>query len=177
MRFPWTVAACFAIGFAAVHFFALTAIPGFIMNKARTRMAESGIAVHEWRMSPRVTPQTQTIVRPSPDLAYAVCLIDVSEGPVTISAPTWPEYGSLSVFDSHTDNVYAGSLDARLPDAPGARTIIVALPNQEVEATGGVDIVRIKEPEALALIRRLAPSKGLYDAAAALIPVSTCGPE
>ena len=127
-------------------------------------------------MSPRVTPETQTIVRPSPDLAYAICVIDVSGGPVTLSVPTWPEYGSLSIFDASTDNVYAGSLDARLPDAPGARMIIVALEGQAAEAAEGVDVVTVKKPEALALIRRLAPSQGLYDAAAALIPASTCGP-
>ena len=90
--------------------------------------------------------------------------------------PTWPEYGSLSIFDASTDNVYAGSLDARLPDAPGARMIIVALEGQAAEAAEGVDVVTVKKPEALALVRRLAPSQGLYDAAAALIPASTCGP-
>ena len=89
---------------------------------------------------------------------------------------TWPEYGSLSIFDASTDNVYAGSLDARLPDTPGARTVIVAMEGQAVEAAEGVDVVSVKKPEALALIRRLAPSQGLYDAAAALVPVSTCGP-
>ena len=115
-------------------------------------------------------------MRPSPDLAYAICVIDVSGGPVTLSVPTWPEYGSLSIFDASTDNVYAGSLDARLPDAPGARMIIVALEGQAAEAAEGVDVVTVKKPEALALIRRLAPSQGLYDAAAALIPASTCGP-
>ena len=80
------------------------------------------------------------------------------------------------MFDASTDNVYAGSLDARLPDAPGARVIIVALPGQTVDAAEGVDVVRVSQPDALALIRRLAPSQGLYDAAAALVPVSTCGP-
>jgi uncharacterized membrane protein len=127
-------------------------------------------------MSPRVTPQTQTIVRPSPDLAYAICLIDVSNGPVTITVPTWPEYGSLSVFDAGTDNVYAGSLDARSPGAAGARTLVIALEGQDAAAPEGADLVTLKKPEALALIRRLAPTQGLYDAAAALLPASTCGP-
>jgi len=90
--------------------------------------------------------------------------------------PTWPDYGSLSIFDADTDNVYAGSLDARLPEAPGTRRIIVALAGQTVDAAEGVDVVIVKKPEALALIRRLAPSQGLYDAAAALVPISTCGP-
>ncbi len=176
MRLPLVGLAAFVIGFAAVHFAVLSAIPGYIMDKARTRMIESNVPVHAWQMSPRITPQTQTIVRPSPDLAYAICVIDLSTGPVEISVPTWPEYGSLSVFDANTDNVYAGSLDARTPDAPGARRILVAMEGQDTYTSDITEIVTVKKPEALALIRRLAPSQGLYDAAAALVPISTCGP-
>lgn len=176
MRFPVVGLAAFVVGFAAVHFLTLNALPGYIMSKARTAMTERGLPLHHWQMSPRVTPETQTIVRPSPDLAYAICLIDVSNGPVVLSVPTWPDYGSLSIFDASTDNVYAGSLDARLPEAAGERMVIVALEDQNAEGTIGVDVVRLRDPKALALIRRLAPTQGLYDAAAMLVPVSTCGP-
>lgn len=176
MRLPVFGLTAFVVGLVAAHFLVLGALPGRIMSKARGAMLERGLPLHHWQMSPRVTPETQTIVRPSPDLAYAICLIDLSGGPVAISVPTWPEYGSLSVFDASTDNVYAGSLDARLPEAPGARRIVVALPEQDVPEAQGVEIVRVTKPEALALVRRLAPSQGLYDAAAALVPASSCGP-
>jgi len=176
MRLPVIGLSAFLIGLVAAHAVVLNALPGYIMSKARERMTDSGIPVHQWRMSPRITPETQTVVRPSPDLAYAICVIDVSNGPVTLTVPTWPEYGSLSIFDASTDNVYAGSLDARLPGAPGVRTIIVALEGETGDAAEGSDVVSLKKPEALALIRRLAPSQGLYEAAAALVPVSSCGP-
>lgn len=176
MRLPVIGLVTFVAGFAAAHFIVLNALPGQIMSKARERMTGTGIRVHQWQMSPRVTPQTQTIVRPSPDLAYAICLIDLSEGPVRLSVPTWPEYGSLSIFDASTDNIYAGSLDARIPGAPGTRTVFIQMEGQSVELPDDADLVTVNNPEALALIRRLAPSQGLYDAAAALVPVSTCGP-
>lgn len=176
MRFPVIGTTGFVAGLVAVHFTVLNALPGYIMGKARSRFLDAGLPTHSWQMSPRVTPQTQTIVRPAPDLAYAICLIDLSGGSVTLSVPTWPEYGSLSIFDAHTDNIYAGSLDARQPDAPGKLTVVVALTDQTVTAAEGETVVRVKDPEALALVRRLAPSQGLYDAAAALVPISTCGP-
>ncbi|MFN7163936.1 MAG: DUF1254 domain-containing protein [Hyphomonas sp.] len=176
MRVPVFGLVAFVIGFAAVHVVTLNALPGYIMSKARTAMTERGMPLHHWQMSPRVTPETQTIVRPSPDLAYTICLIDVSKGPVLLSVPTWPEYGSLSIFDAHTDNVYAGSLDARLPGATGEHRVVVALEGQEVYQYGDTDQVILSKPEALALIRRLAPTQALYDAAAALVPASTCGP-
>lgn len=175
MRFPVIGLAAFLVGLVAAHFVVLNALPGRIMSTARERIG-ANVPLHTWQMSARITPQTQTIVRPSPDLAYAICVIDLSTGPVEVSVPTWPEYGSLSVFDAHTDNVYAGSLDARLPGAPGARRILVAMEGQDTKASGITDIVTVDSPEALALIRRLAPTQGLYDAAAALVPASSCGP-
>lgn len=169
-------AAAFLATFLIAHFLVLGALPGQIMSTVRDRMQAGGVPVNAWQMSPRVTPETQTVVRPAPDLAYAICLLDLSDGPVELSVPAWPDYGSLSIFDAGTDNVYAGSLDARADGAPGIRRVIVALEGQDLYPYGEAEQVILKKPEALALIRRLAPSQAAYEAAAALIPASHCGP-
>ncbi|MFN4024999.1 MAG: DUF1254 domain-containing protein [Hyphomonas sp.] len=169
--------AAFIAAFLLAHFLVLGALPGRIMSTVRGQMEERGLPLHHWQVSPRVTPETQTIVRPSPDLAYAICLIDVSAGPVELVVPAWPEYGSLSVFDAGTDNVYAGSLDARANGATGMRRVIVGLESQELSRFGAdADQVILRKPQALALIRRLAPSQAAWEAAAALIPASRCAP-
>lgn len=169
--------AAFAATFLIAHFVVLSALPGRIMSTVRERMTDAGTQVHGWTMSARINPETQSVVRPSPDLAYAICLIDVSEGPVELSVPAWPEYGSLSIFEADTDNVYAGSLDARAEGATGTRRVIVAMDGQELPvSTEGAETVFVSKPEALALIRRLAPSQAAYEAAAALIPASRCAP-
>lgn len=168
--------AAFAGTFLIAHFAVLSALPGSIMSTVRERMIDTGIPVHSWTMSPRVTPETQSIVRPSPDLAYAICLIDVSKGPVELSVPSWPDYGSLSIFEAGTDNVYAGSLDARADGAIGVRRVVVAMEGQDLYPFGEAEQVIVSKPEALALIRRLAPSQAAYEAAAALIPASRCAP-
>jgi len=168
--------AAFLVTFALAHFIVLNALPGKIMSKVRDRMMERGLTENTWQMTPRTSPESQTVVRPAPDLAYAICLIDLSGGPVELTAPAWPDYGSLSVFAATTDNVYAGSLDARMPGTPVVRHVIVAAEGQYVPEAGSADVVRVKQPEALALIRRLAPSQETYDSAAALIPQSSCKP-
>lgn len=168
--------AAFVAAFLIAHFLVLSALPGRIMSTVREQMEERGLPLHHWQMSPRVTPQTQTVVRPSPDLAYAICLIDLSGGPVELVVPAWPDYGSLSIFDADTDNVYAGSLDARAEDATGVRRVIVATPDHDLYQYGDADQVIVSKPEALALIRRLAPSQAAWEAAAALIPASRCAP-
>ncbi len=166
----------FIVTFLIAHLVVLSALPERIMSTVRERMVESGLETHGWRMSPRVTPETQSVVRPSPDLAYAICLIDLSNGPVELSVPAWPEYGSLSIFEAGTDNVYAGSLDARAEGTPGMRRVIVAMDGQDVYQAGEAEQVFVKKPQALALIRRLAPTQTAYEAAAALIPASRCAP-
>ncbi|AXE65383.1 hypothetical protein BBF93_14995 [Hyphomonas sp. CACIAM 19H1] len=176
MRAFLTGLAAFAITFLIAHFVVLSALPGKIMSTVRGQMVERGMPVHAWAMSPRVTPESQPVVRPSPDLAYAICLIDLSNGPVELSVPAWPEYGSLSIFEADTDNVYAGSLDARAEGTPGIRRVIVALEGQDLYQYGEAEQVIVSKPEALALIRRLAPSQAAYEAAAALIPASRCAP-
>jgi uncharacterized membrane protein len=90
--------------------------------------------------------------------------------------PAWPEYGSLSIFEADTDNVYASSLDTRAEGTPGTRRVIVALEGQDLSAAGAAEQVILKKPEAMALIRRLAPTQAAYEAAAALIPASRCAP-
>ena len=168
--------AAFVVTFLIAHFVVLNALPGKIMSTVRGKMADSGIAPHSWQMSARITPETQSVVRPSPDLAYAICLIDLSDGPVELSVPAWPEYGSLSIFEADTDNVYAGSLDTRAEGTPGTRRVIVAQEGQDLYQYGDAEQVIVSKPEALALIRRLAPTQAAYEAAAALIPASRCAP-
>ena len=168
--------AAFAVTFLLAHFVVLSALPGRIMSTVRERMADTGIPLHSWTMSARINPETQSVVRPSPDLAYAICLIDVSVGPVELSVPAWPEYGSLSIFEADTDNVYAGSLDARAESATGVRRVIVAMDGQDLYEYGDAEQVILAKPHALALIRRLAPTQAAYDAAATLIPASRCAP-
>lgn len=176
MRPFLTGLAAFVVTFLLAHFVVLSALPGRIMSTVRDRMTDTGLPPHSWTMSPRMTPDTQTVVRPSPDLAYAICLMDVSEGPVELAVPAWPEYGSLSIFEADTNNVYAGSLDARAEGATGVRRVIVALEGQDLSGYGEAEQVIVSKPEVLALIRRLAPSQAAYEAAAALIPASRCAP-
>jgi uncharacterized membrane protein len=56
---------------------------------------------------PLPTHQSRSVVAPSPDLLYSVCVFDVSAGPVRISVRRPQGYWSLSLFDRNSDNFYA----------------------------------------------------------------------
>ena len=173
MKFWQISALVFAVSALIAHVFLLLGLPSSIMSKAREALMARGIVVHEWSASPQMTPETQTIVRPSPDLAYAICLFDVTAGPIEISAPAWDGYASLALFDRKTNNVFTTSLDSEI-EAP--RGVIVAGKDALIVPDAYDLPVVTLEGEGIALVRRLAPGTDLYERAQALVPQSTCGP-
>lgn len=169
----WQIGAIvFAVSALVVHVTMLLSLPSSIMSKTRSLLEARGVQVHAWSASPRMTPQTQNFVRPSPDLAYAVCLFDPADGPVQISAPAWDGYASLSVFDHKTNAVFVTSLDANIEEP---RRVIIARKDDVLATDEATPIVRL-EQGGIAIIRRLAPSEDLHNAAQALVAEATCAP-
>ena len=165
----WTAAAATFLVMALIgHLAILNSIPTRIMAAAQDRMVERGVGMYRWVAADRMTPKSQTIVRPSPDLAYAICRFDVADGPVLLTAPVSDTYGSLSIFDARTNNVFVASLqkgsdfNGVIVHAPGER------PNdttRQALAMGG---------KGIALIRRLAPDEATHAAATQLVDQSAC---
>ena len=150
---------------AGAHYIVLKKVPSFVMTQAHEMLEEGNIPLHQWVQSPRQTPQTQQVVRPSPDLAYAICRFDTASGPVAISAPSWDGYGSISIFNGETDNIFVGDLS---PDSTFDGVV--------VSPTGVAGDVELNG-QGIALIRRLAPTQEEYDRAAALIDAASCAPQ
>ncbi|MEM7492885.1 MAG: DUF1254 domain-containing protein [Pseudomonadota bacterium] len=159
--------------FVLFHMATLHFIPSTIMSAVQTRMAERGIPINQWNASPRMTPQTQTIVRPSPDLSYAICRFNLREGAVLISAPGWDGYGSLSVFDARTNNVLVTNLDGQ------SAGVLLYHPTKPPKQEGRYYVRTDEEAvafsgEGVALIRRVAPTKAKHNEAAQLVDQSIC---
>ena len=167
----WSVSLLlFVVTLVAVHFSTLHLLPSLIMERAQATMEDRGIPMYQWVASPRQTPETQTVVRPSPDLSYAVCRFDVQDGPVLISAPGWEGYGSLSIFDERTNNVFVADLNG------DSASIMLLHWHSKLERVAGVESVFMPNGKGLALIRRLAPNDALHERATDLVVDATCGP-
>lgn len=147
------------------HSVVINGIPGFIMGKAHQTFEAQGVPETEWVGSPRQSPQTQRIVRPSPDLAYAVCRFDTTSGPVFISAPTWDGYGSLSIFNDQTDNVFVADL--------GPNSDFTGIEVRRPAENSAQDALTL-DGRGIALIRRLAPQEDAYETASALVAEAVC---
>lgn len=140
------------------HVGLVMAVPHAIMRVAMNRMSDDGAATNQFKFGSRTTKDSRGVVRPSPDLAYATCVFDLSKGPLLVSAAPSPNQGyvSLSVFAANTDNIAA--LDtAQYPD--GIR-FVLARKGQAVPA--GMQVVESPSDKGIILDRRLAPSAELF---------------
>ncbi|WP_300538699.1 DUF1254 domain-containing protein [Sphingosinicella sp.] len=91
---------------ALAYVAAMWATPHVIMAKAMEKLGAGSINVMRHQGLPNA--ESRFVVRPSPDLAYSICVFDLSKGPVAIDAFVPPQrYWSLSVFDANTDNIFS----------------------------------------------------------------------
>lgn len=137
------------------HWATLAYAPSIIMDRALVTLKDRGIALHAFTTPARISPQTQTVVRSSPDMFYSLCRYDLSDAETVldVTMAQWPGYQSLSFFDGNTNNfaTYRKSgenFDIRL-FGPGKKGAGIATPTDR----------------GVILIRRLAPTQELFDAA------------
>lgn len=166
----------FFLAFLAGHLTVLHRTPDVIMNKTMQTMQERGILLNQFVLSPRMTPQTQTVVRPSPDLAYSICMFDLKRGQsIIVNAIPYGVYTSVSFFDAQTNNFSTVRIDANSNPVTGSKIILHApggtrTPNKDL----GRHHVEAPTMSGLMLIRRLAPTRMDYDKVAKLSANDSC---
>ncbi len=151
---PALVAAVLGI---AVHAAIIYLSPQFIMDRAYTMLGERGTPVHGFQLSPQMRPDTQSVVRPSPDLAYSGCRFDLSQAPdgLLVRMAAFDGYSSLSFFDAQTNN------------------FLTVRGNGEAQE---VTLTRENSPsdKGIILIRRLAPTEEDYMKVAEIAKSDIC---
>lgn len=87
------------------------AVPNLMMNVLFARGGEQ-VGYNSLYVAPLADADSRTVVRPSPDLFYAICIYDLEEGPVEIEAPVPARYWSMQFYQMNTSN-YAGLTNQR----------------------------------------------------------------
>ncbi len=168
----WIIPVAVGIGAAALAYQATLLATPFALLRLAAAKAGSGLPVNEFRFGPMTTAENQTIVRPSPDLSYSLCVFDVSKGPVLIRVQPIPaHYWSVSIFDARTDVAVVRS--DRDTNGEAAMLAIVRVGQA---APAGYDTVRVGYDRGVALIRILLADKREFPAVDALRRKSFCKP-
>ena len=170
--FGVTIIASFALG----HMATLYMTPEIIMKKTMEKMIDRGVNLHAFALSPRATPDTQSVVRPSPDLAYSICLFDFEKisGPIKIIAAPWDNYASISFFDARTNNFATVSNNSTMSE-------IYLLPperqgSEDENAEKSGDRIIAPTKRGIILLRRLAPTDDAYRVVKAITSGDQCTP-
>ncbi len=166
----WLLPALVGLGTATLAYQAtLLATPFALMRVAEAKVGK-GLSNNEFHFGPMTTAENQTIVRPSPDLSYSLCVFDLSKGPVLVRAEPIPgRYWSVSVFDARTD--VAIVLSDR--DTAGKPAMLaVTKPGQHAPA--GYLPVQVEYPKGIVLLRILLADKADFPAVDALRRKSFC---
>ena len=91
-----------------VHLLAVWAAPRLIMRVVmHGPVAQTLNMQNQAAFPPPVTASSRSIVLPSPDLLYSVCVFDVSQGPVRVTAaPQLSSYWSIALYAANSDNFF-----------------------------------------------------------------------
>jgi uncharacterized membrane protein len=162
-KYVWAALAIAAIS----HFAIISAVPSLLTGVAISRLGAAGF--NQWRIAPRVTPESRTIVRPAPDFAYSACAYDLGAGPVRLAVTPSPDYWSLSLYADNSDNYFV--TDDR-ESREGADIVLVRSGRQAPD--GAARVVFSPSRRGVALIRRLAPTPAAYNTAAAIAGGDVC---
>lgn len=102
-----------------VHVAAVWAAPRLIMQVLMNGpKASATFGKNQTYFPAPVTASSRDIVLPSPDLLYSVCVFDVSQGPVRITAnPKLKSYWSVALYAANSDNFFVIN-DRKAGDKP-----------------------------------------------------------
>jgi len=147
----------------------LLATPFALMRAAAAKTGK-GRPVNQFAFAPMTTAENQTIVRPSPDLSYSLCVFDASKGPVLVRVEPIPgHYWSVSIFDARTDVAAV-----RSDRDTGGKPAMLALVKKWQAAPAGYEAVPLAYDKGVALIRILLADKTEFAAIDALRRKSFC---
>jgi uncharacterized membrane protein len=166
----WALPMIAFLGIGALAYQATLLATPFALMRLAAAKAGTGLPLNEFRFGPMTTAANQTIVRPSPDLSYSLCVFDVSNGPVLVRAEPIPgRYWSISIFDARTDVAAV-----RSDRDTGGKPALLALVRPGQQAPDGYEAVPVGYDKGIVLIRILLADKAEFATIDALRQKSFC---
>ena len=155
------------------HYLMALAVPHLVMGLLYSRGGDT-FGHNTLFVAPMADDTARTVVRPSPDLIYAICIYDLAEGPLRIEAPVPARYWSMQFYQMNTIN-YAGITNQRDESTRIGTTANVTLigPEEDPEAYPG-EVVQSPTDRGVMLLRASAIGDTLLQQAA--INASSCAP-
>jgi uncharacterized membrane protein len=155
------------------HALVIGAFPRVFMSFALGRIEARAGVNHAW-FAPRPDHTFRAIVRPSPDLLYAVCVLDLdaARGSIDVEATLPPPYGSLAFYDAETNVVEV----LRDHDFAGGAVRARVVARGAADRHDGVRTIQLPSRRGLLLERVLIPNDAAIPALEAARRSLRCQP-
>jgi len=146
--------------------------PSYIMSVAMGR-ASALAGVNAMAYPPRPNAANNQIVRSSPDLLYNICVYDVSEKPLLLTAEVPPgTYWSAAFYDLGTNNYRV--INDRQATTGGIRVLVVKSGTPSAATPAGAETIASPTDRGLVLIRTLINDEANVAAIDAARQKATC---
>lgn len=156
-----------------IHIIGIFAVPNVIMGTLISRAGDVG-GVNTIAHGKRADATSRQIVRPSPDLVYSMCVFDLSEGPLALSAPVPADtYWSLSAFDDNTNNFFVVN-DRQI--STDHVEFVLARDGYQAPTLGGAPVILSPSDTGVVLFRTLIQSEDQFEALNKIRKQATCAP-
>lgn len=155
-----------------VHLAVILSYPWTAMHRLMGEIEKQAGGVNRAIYPERADHTSRRVVRPSPDLLYALCVYDVSRGPVLVRAPVADTYWSLSFFSADSDNFHVIS---EAPRGEFLADVILAAQGTDVSDTP-YPMITPPTTRGIALYRMLIDSEQRLPMLAMIRNRMGCGP-
>ncbi|MBP6108290.1 MAG: DUF1254 domain-containing protein [Rhodocyclaceae bacterium] len=98
----------FLVAVVAIHLLTIWAAPRLIMQILMNGSRSQALNMrNNAAFSAPVTAASRDVVMPSPDMLYSMCVFDLSQGPVRVTAnPQLKSYWSIALYAANSDNFF-----------------------------------------------------------------------
>lgn len=138
------------------------ALPRLVMRQVTHGALAQTMDMHnKAAFPPAVDASSRQIVMPSPDMLYAVCVFDVSLGPVRVQAqPALTTYWSIALYGANSDNFFVVN-DREVGDGTVDLWLVSQGSNPSAPAVPpGATVVVVPSETGLVLMRVLTGNDG-----------------
>lgn len=171
-RWLYRILATLALA-ALFHVLTVMAFPRAVMVALAWKAKDQNLSTNVFYHQPRVTAESRTVIRPSPDLLYSACAYDVSKSPLRFSAAVPDTYWSLSFFASNTDNFFVindREVKGNLVD------VILVGPGMPYKNPGNARVVFSPTSRGVAIIRILITDENKIEELTTIQKQASCTP-
>jgi uncharacterized membrane protein len=167
------------VGAALLHVIIVLSLPSFTGIDAYTKLSAYDADQTFVRFGAK--PDTMGFSNGDPYLRSAACLFSVASQPVHLTAEGKVPFWSFAVYDSDSNEVFSmndrsqagGDLDAIIASPDQLAAIRKSNPDVISESV----LIEMPRPEGYIVLRALAPSPSLENAANTFLDSAQCGPE